>query len=57
MAHSKPWVVTGSVMLCPSLFSSLQFEMPPTYQSYIYLVLNALLYGVIAWYLDAVIRG
>ena len=35
----------------------LQFDMPPTYYAFVYMVLDALLYGVLAWYLDAVLRG
>jgi len=31
--------------------------MPPTYLSFIYLVLDTLLYAVLAWFLDAVIPG
>ena len=31
--------------------------MPPTYYAFVYMVLDALLYGVLAWYLDAVLRG
>ncbi len=34
-----------------------QFDLPPTYLSFAFLVLDALLYGLLAWYLDAVIRG
>ncbi|XP_064399181.1 ABC transporter A family member 1-like isoform X2 [Halichondria panicea] len=33
------------------------FNLPPTYQSLVFLVLNALFYGIIAWYLDAVLTG
>eukprot|EP00731_Ephydatia_muelleri_P025971 Em0018g71a len=33
------------------------FDMPPTYYAFVYMVLDALLYGVLAWYLDAVLRG
>ena len=42
--HSCPW----------SLF---QVELPPTYQALVFMVCDALLYGLLAWYLDAVIRG
>ena len=31
--------------------------MPPTYYAFVYMLLDALLYGVLAWYLDAVLRG
>lgn len=33
------------------------YTLPPTYQSLIYLVANAVLYGVLFWYLDNVISG
>ena len=33
------------------------FDMPPTYYAFVYMLLDALLYGVLAWYLDAVLRG
>jgi len=37
--------------------SSHKYYMPPTYLSFIYLVLDTLLYAVLAWFLDAVIPG
>lgn len=35
----------------------MQVILPPTYESLLYLLGDALLYGLLAWYLDAVIRG
>ena len=45
--------------LPPSIAPSLtpQFSMPPTYYSLLFLFLNALFYGIMAWYLDSVVRG
>ena len=40
-----------------SLPLSMQVILPPTYESLLYLLGDALLYGLLAWYLDAVIRG
>ena len=31
--------------------------MPPTYLSFVFLVLDLLLYAVLSWFLDAVIAG
>ena len=47
-----------SVSLRKSLpLSLLQVFLPPTYMSLLFLIADAVLYGLLAWYLDAVIRG
>lgn len=37
--------------------SPFQVELPPTYEAFVFMMCDALLYGLLAWYLDAVIRG
>ena len=46
-----------SVCLCLSVCVFLQVFLPPTYASLLFLVGDAILYGLLAWYLDGVIRG
>ena len=45
--------------MCVSVcvFVPLQVYLPPTYTSLLLMIADAILYGLLAWYLDAVIRG
>ncbi len=40
-----------------TLIDCVQFEMPPTYLSYVGLLGIAILYGALSWYFDAVLKG